>query len=142
MPEEIRGVRRLSLPSVLHMAHQAEAMIEEVSKWASLSGDEEECVCMAVMEAVVNAIVHGNREDPQKHVDLEFDIQPERISITVRDQGVGFDPGQVPDPRAPENLLKPSGRGILMIRSCMDEVEILPSGAGTEVRMIKRRRAS
>lgn len=138
MPEKNRGVRRLTIPSALAMAHRAEAMTEEVVKWAGLSGEEEECVCMAVMEAVVNAILHGNREDPQKQVDVEFDVQPQRISITVRDQGTGFDPDRVPDPRAPENLLKPSGRGILMIRTCMDEVEIRPSGSGTVVRMVKR----
>ncbi len=93
---------------------------------------------MAVMEAVVNAVLHGNRQDPAKRVDLEFEVKEDAVVITVRDQGSGFDPNAVPDPRAPENLLKPSGRGILMIRACMDEVEIKPSERGTEVRMGKQ----
>lgn len=138
MPERIHGIRRLTIPSSMQMVRRAEEMTEEVIKWVGLSGEDEECVCMAVMEAVVNAILHGNHQDPAKRVDLEFDVQEGVIVITVRDQGIGFDPNAVPDPRAPENLLKSSGRGILMIRACMDEVEIRPSKEGTEVRMVKR----
>ncbi len=138
MPERIHGIRRLTIPSSMQMVRRAEEMTEEVIKWVGLSGDDEECVCMAVMEAVVNAILHGNHQDPAKRVDLEFDVQEGVIVITVRDQGIGFDPNAVPDPRAPENLLKSSGRGILMIRACMDEVEIRSSKEGTEVRMVKR----
>ena len=138
MPEISRDIRRLTIPSSMQMVRQAEEMTEEVLKRTGLSEDDEVCVCMAVMEAVVNAILHGNRQDPAKRVDLEFEVKEDAIAITVRDQGSGFDPNAVPDPRAPENLLKPSGRGILMIRACMDEVEIRPSKRGTEVRMVKR----
>ena len=138
MPERFRGIRRLTIHSSMQMVRRAEEMTEEVIKWAGLSGDQEECVCMAVMEAVVNAILHGNHQDPAKQVDLEFDVSEGVITVTVRDQGEGFNPAALPDPRAPENLLKSSGRGILMIRACMDEVEIRPSKDGTEVRMVKR----
>jgi len=138
MPEKPRDIRKLTIPSSMHMVERAEEMTCEILRRAGLSEEEEDCVCMAVMEAVINAIVHGNHQDPAKQVDLEFDVEKGAIAVTVRDQGDGFDPNALPDPRAPENLLKPSGRGILMIRACMDEVEIRPSSRGTEVRMVKR----
>jgi serine/threonine-protein kinase RsbW len=138
MPEKPHDIRKLTIPSSMQMVERAEEMTCEVLKRAGLSEEDEDCVCMAVMEAVINAIVHGNHQDPAKQVDLEFDVGKGAIAVTVRDQGNGFDPNALPDPRAPENLLKPSGRGILMIRACMDEVEIRPSSRGTEVRMVKR----
>jgi len=139
MPEKSHDIHRLTIPSSMQMVERAEEMTETVLKEAGLSGDAEDCVCMAVMEAVINAIVHGNHQDPSKNVHLEFDVSEGTIAVTVRDQGGGFNPDALPDPRAPENLLKSSGRGILMIRACMDEVEIRSShGEGTEVRMVKR----
>jgi serine/threonine-protein kinase RsbW len=91
----------------------------------------------------VNAIKHGNKFDPDKKVTLEFTItpssQPVQLSVLVRDQGRGFDPGQLPDPLAPENLLKESGRGIFFMRRFMDEVEIRRAAeGGMEVLMVKR----
>jgi len=92
---------------------------------------------MAVREAAVNAVLHGNAYDPAKKVTLAFERNGHDLVITVRDQGKGLDIGKVPDPLAPENLMKTSGRGIFLIRSFMDVVEIHPSHAGTELRMIK-----
>ncbi|MSS70626.1 MAG: ATP-binding protein [Candidatus Latescibacteria bacterium] len=139
MSEKAHDIRKLTIPSSMQMVERAEEMTEAVLKQAGLSDEEEDCVCLAVMEAVINAIVHGNHQDPAKQVDLEFDVCEGIIAVTVRDQGEGFNPATLPDPRAPENLLKSSGRGILMIRACMDEVEIRPCGGrGTEVRMVKR----
>lgn len=138
MPEKPHDIRKLTIPSSMQMVERAEEMTGEVLKQAGLSKEDEDCVCMAVMEAVINAILHGNRQDPAKQVDLEFDVSEGVIVVTVRDQGEGFNPAVLPDPRAPENLLKSSGRGILMIRACMDEVEIRSRGGrGTEVKMVK-----
>ena len=95
-------------------------------------------VGLSMRESVTNAICHGNGEDSAKHVDIEFQVYPDRIVIQVDDAGSGFDPSAVPDPLAPENLLKPSGRGILFIRSMMDQVEFLRSPAGgTRLKMVK-----
>ena len=92
---------------------------------------------MAVREAAVNAVLHGNGYDPGKKVTLAFERTTRDLVITIRDQGKGLDLSRVPDPLAPENLMKTSGRGIFLIRSFMDVVEIHPSKTGTELRMIK-----
>ena len=94
---------------------------------------------MAVREAVTNAMVHGNQEDEAKSVEVILSCLKDALEIEVRDQGEGFDPANVPDPTEPANILKPSGRGIFLMRTFMDEVEWLarPDG-GTAVRMVKR----
>jgi serine/threonine-protein kinase RsbW len=95
---------------------------------------------MAVHEAVINAIYHGNRQDPAKNVSIKFLIFEGGVEIRVRDEGKGFDPGSVPDPLAEENLLNVSGRGIFLVRKFMDEFKVETSdGSGTEVIMVKRR---
>jgi serine/threonine-protein kinase RsbW len=81
--------------------------------------------------------LHGNAYDPNKKVTLAFERTPSDLVIVIRDQGKGLDAGKIPDPLAPENLMKTSGRGIFLIRSFMDVVEIHPSQTGTELRMIK-----
>lgn len=94
---------------------------------------------MAVREAITNAIVHGNKEDDTKQVEMTLNCLSQTVEIEVSDQGSGFDPAKVPDPTAAENLMKTSGRGNFLMRSFMDEVEWLnrPEG-GTTVRMVKR----
>jgi serine/threonine-protein kinase RsbW len=98
-------------------------------------------VGVAVRESVINAIKHGNRNDTTKHVFVEFHLDPagDELHIRVRDEGPGFDPEEIADPLAPENLLKASGRGIFLIRSFMDDVRLqrAPEG-GMEIRMVKR----
>ncbi|HEY7190526.1 MAG TPA: ATP-binding protein [Vicinamibacterales bacterium] len=111
-----------------------------------LSGLDDEAlhwVGVAVRESVINAIKHGNSGDEHKHVYVEFtpidSDRPAGIQIRVRDEGPGFDPDALPDPLAPENMLKASGRGIFLIRSFMDELVLrrAPEG-GMEVVMVKR----
>ena len=85
----------------------------------------------------VNAVLHGNAYDPNKKVTLAFERTARDLIIVIRDQGKGLDASRIPDPLAPENLLKTSGRGIFLMRSFMDVVEIHPSKTGTELRMIK-----
>lgn len=95
---------------------------------------------MAVREAVTNAILHGNQKDETKPVEVTFSASLEALKITVRDHGTGFDLSSVPDPTDPQNLLKASGRGILFMRTFMDEVEYSHHAeGGTVVRMIKRK---
>ena len=98
---------------------------------------------VSVRESVINAVKHGNREDPSKHVTVEFTLAPRanpgEFSVTVLDEGEGFDFEEVGDPLAPENLLKSSGRGIFFMRNFMDDVAITrrPEG-GISVRMVKK----
>ena len=94
---------------------------------------------VAVRESVVNAIKHGNRQDEAKRVHVQFTIHDRALEVEVRDEGRGFDPAAVPDPLAPENLLKAYGRGIFFMRQFMDEVtHSFPPKGGTIVRMLKR----
>jgi len=95
---------------------------------------------MAVREAVTNAVLHGNKQDETKAVDLILKSSPDAFEIIIHDQGSGFNPNDVPDPTDEENILKTSGRGIFFMRTFMDEVHwlIRPEG-GTTVRMLKRR---
>jgi serine/threonine-protein kinase RsbW len=83
---------------------------------------------VGVAEALANAMIYGNRRDTTKRVHVEVEIGSERLSILVRDEGNGFDPSQVPDPRLPENLERPGGRGIFLIRELMDEVDYIDCG--------------
>ena len=103
--------------------------------------DEESAhwIGMSVRESVTNAIQHGNKLDSNKSVDIHFKVAPDRLAISVRDQGKGFRLDEIPNPLDTENLLKPSGRGIFYIRSFMDQVEFrLHSQGGMEVYMVKK----
>ena len=133
---------RLDFTSAYEMLDILQAVSDHVSKEIGLDEDSIHWVGVAVRESVANAIKHGNRNDAAKKVFVEFagtfEGAPE-LSIKVRDQGDGFDPEDVADPLAPENLLKGSGRGIFLIRSFMDEMVLqrAPEG-GMEMRMVKR----
>ena len=94
---------------------------------------------MAIREAVTNAVLHGNKQDDAKQVRVDIKSSPEEIEISVRDEGAGFNPTEVPDPTAPENIMKTSGRGIFFMRNFVDEVEWSnPPGGGTTVKLTKR----
>ena len=94
---------------------------------------------MAVREAVTNAVVHGNKLDNAKFVEIKLAQIPEGFEISVHDQGSGFNPNDVPDPTKDENILKTSGRGIFFMRNFMDLVEWSPGPkGGTSVRMFKK----
>ena len=118
----------------------AEGVVRRVC--ASLDFDEEEQhkISLAVHESMINAIWHGNKNDPAKHGRLQFRVFKDRLEIRIRDQGPGFDLGRVPHPLEPANLLKISGRGIFLIRSFMDDFQVhsIP-GVGTEVTLVKLR---
>ncbi len=93
---------------------------------------------LALEEALTNAIKHGNRRDPAKMVRFEYTISPTRTEIRIVDEGGGFDPTDLPDPTADENLECPTGRGIMLMRAYMDHVEF--NACGNAVRMIKYNR--
>lgn len=133
---------RLEFSSTFEMLDFVDVVGGHVSRDVGLDEDQAHWVGVAVRECVINAIKHGNQHDASKRVFVEFATAvaavPE-MTIRVRDQGQGFDPEEIADPLAPENLLKGSGRGIFLIRNFMDEVDLerIPDG-GMEVRMVKR----
>ena len=130
----------LSLPSRIDTVATAAAAVAEFVSRSGITEDAAFGIDMAVREAVTNAVVHGNRQDENKTVEVTLKSSPDAVEISVHDQGAGFNPEAVPDPTAEDNILKASGRGIFFMRSFMDEVDwLIRPGGGTTVRMLKRR---
>ena len=126
-----------TLDSTLETVDSAEQAASRMATEAGFDDEDVMRISMAVREAAVNAVLHGNAYDPDKKVSLAFERTGKTLVITIRDQGKGLDLAKLPDPLAPDNLLKTSGRGIFLIRSFMDEVQIHPSQTGTEIKLIK-----
>src|ERR1035437_2417814 len=95
-------------------------------------------IAMAVREATVNAVLHGNAYNPAKRITVSFEANSDALVVRVTDQGPGLDPSNLPDPLAPENILRGSGRGIFLIRAFMDEVHFRQLHPGTELTQIGR----
>jgi len=93
------------------------------------------CIKLALEEALVNAIKHGNQMDRTKKVHVAYRVSPQRFDILITDEGTGFDPSDVPDPTAFENLERPCGRGLMLMRHYMTEVSF--TGRGNTVQMAK-----
>jgi serine/threonine-protein kinase RsbW len=134
---------RIEFGSAFDMLDFVQVVSDYVGRLAGLDDDSLHWVSVAVRESVVNAIKHGNQHDLSKRVAVEFTqvpaTDPAELVIRVEDEGEGFDPDSIADPLAPENLLKSSGRGIFLIRSFMDDVEVKRRATrGMEVRMVKR----
>ena len=128
------------MPSRIDTVATAAAAVAEFLSRSGITEDAAFGIDMAVREAVTNAVLHGNRQDENKTVDVTLKSSPDAVEISVHDQGAGFHPENVPDPTAEENILKASGRGIFFMRSFMDEVNwLIRPGGGTTVRMLKRR---
>lgn len=126
-----------TLDSTVETVDHAEEQANRIATEMGFGEEEIMQICMAVREGAVNAVLHGNNYAPDKKVTLGFERTDQGLVVTIRDQGHGIDLNSIPNPLAPENLLKTSGRGIFLMRSFMDEVEIRPSKTGTEVKLIK-----
>lgn len=116
---------------------EVEALAEKYATEAGLDEDETFRVTVAVREAAVNAVLHGNEYDPHKQITAVFDHTAASLTITICDEGKGVDPDSLPDPTEPENLLRGTGRGIFLIRSLMDEVHFRQLHPGTELTLVK-----
>ncbi|HZB46364.1 MAG TPA: ATP-binding protein [Pyrinomonadaceae bacterium] len=130
----------LTFPSRIDSIAEAAAAAAEVARRAGFAEEALFGIDMAVRESVTNAVLHGNREDESKPVEVGFHNSAAGLRITVRDRGQGFDPAGVADPTDPQNILKASGRGILFMRTFMDDVrwERHPQG-GMVVEMLKKK---
>jgi serine/threonine-protein kinase RsbW len=134
---------RLTIFSVFDTLDLIQVVSDRLSTLGGLDEDAVHWVGVSVRESVINAIKHGNRFDPAKLVTVEFALEPPEaptaLVIRITDEGEGFDPVDVADPLAPENLLRSSGRGIFFMRSFMDDVTLQRREAGgMEVLMTKR----
>ena len=129
----------LDLASRFEMLDVVQTVLVQVCQLAGFDEESIHYMSVAVRESIVNAIKHGNRQDEKKRVLVRFTIRKRSLEVEVRDEGAGFEPEAVPDPLAPENLLKAYGRGIFFMRQFMDEVShTFPAKGGTVVRMLKR----
>ena len=134
---------RLEFGSVFDMVDVVQAVSDHVGRMMGLDDDGLHWLGVAVRESVINAIKHGNHNDARKRVHVEVTPleteTPQGVCVRVRDEGPGFDPACVPDPLAPENLLKTSGRGIFLIRCFMDEMHLQRAAeGGMEMVIVKR----
>ena len=137
------GTVRLQIHSNFDMLDFVQVVSDRLGQMAGMDDDTIHWIGVAVRESVINAIKHGNRENYHKLVTVEFTFTPPadpgELIVRVIDQGEGFDPEEIADPLAPENLLKSSGRGIFFMRSFMDDVSLRRgSEGGMEVRMVKK----
>ncbi|HEY1900895.1 MAG TPA: ATP-binding protein [Terracidiphilus sp.] len=126
-----------SLNSTMESVSEVEGAADKLAEAAGLDEDERFRIGMAVREAAVNAVLHGNEYDPAKKISVSLENTGADLVISIADQGKGLDPDTLPDPLAPENLLRGTGRGIFLIRSFMDEVHFRQLNPGTELTLIK-----
>jgi serine/threonine-protein kinase RsbW len=130
---------KLDLASRFEMLDVVQTVLIQLCQMVGFDDEAQHYMSVAVRESVVNAIKHGNRQDESKRVYVQFTLRERTLEVEVRDEGRGFDVASVPDPLAPENLLKAYGRGLFFMRQFMDEVtHSFPAKGGTVVRMVKK----
>lgn len=127
----------VTIQSDLSEARLLQNRIEEALQACAYSEHDIFAIKLAVEEALVNAIKHGNQMDPDKRVVVSYQITPERFDVRITDEGPGFNPDDVPDPTDPGNIERPCGRGLLLIRGFMTDVQY--HGRGNVVSMSKLR---
>jgi serine/threonine-protein kinase RsbW len=129
----------VTLDTHVESVNLAEEMCLRVAEEAGFGEDDCYRIGMSVREGVINAFHYGNQEKPEKKIHLAVDITPEKLVIHVLDEGKGFNLSSVPDPLAQENLLSTSGRGIFLMRSFMDDFDVVPGRTGgAEIIMSKK----
>ena len=132
----------LEIHSAIEALDLVQVVVEHIARRLGLDEEAQHWTEMAVREIVINAITHGNHNDPGKLVFIDIAAVPEDdpadLIVRVRDQDNGFDPAALSNPLSPENILKTSGRGIFLLRQFMDDVSIQPAReGGIEVRIVK-----
>ncbi|MBB6463812.1 ATP-binding protein [Flammeovirga kamogawensis] len=119
---------KLKIPSLIENVRIAESFIDQAREEFNFNDDIYGNIMIAVTESVNNAIIHGNKNDKDKNVHLELKVSDKDIAFTIEDEGKGFDYEGLPDPTAPENIDKPGGRGIFLMKHLADEVTFSNEG--------------
>jgi serine/threonine-protein kinase RsbW len=125
--------KAISIQSKLDNICHIEKLVDEISEQCNLSSELYGKILIATLEAVNNSIVHGNKFDINKTVDVSVQISPSEIHIYVKDQGVGFNYEDVPDPTKPENLENVSGRGVFLMKNLADNIFFENKGSHIEL---------
>ncbi len=115
---------------------EATDFVFDILSSVSLSEEVLNNLSLAISEALANAMVHGNKLDPNKNVVITVDIFDKKIELSIKDSGQGFKPEEVPDPTKPENILRDSGRGIFIMQSFVDDLYYSFSEEGTELKLV------
>ncbi len=134
----VNSTETLIIKSDVNELAKVATITEEICIRFGLIEDEIDDISIAVTEAVNNAIKHGNKEDSTKSIKIVFEVETDRIKIRIKDEGKGFQLEEVKDPRKNENLLKDDGRGILIMKALMDEVEVLSGNEGNVLQLVKK----
>ncbi len=125
---EQQVIQDMKISSKRENINLIDGLIDQIFEKNSIDEDHYGNVLMAMTEAVTNGILHGNKEDQSKYVYVTFAKEDNRLCFVVRDEGDGFKYDNLPDPTAPENLDKPSGRGIFLMKSLADDLEFEENG--------------
>ena len=129
---------RVSCGSRREWIDAMQTLAERVFSMAGIDDEQAYWPVLAVREAVMNAVLHGNKERAGTTVLVEYSVHAAEIEVCVQDEGEGFDPDKLADPLSDANLLSEGGRGVYLIRQLMDEVTYsFPDGGGTRLRMVK-----
>ena len=120
--------REINIPSRIENLSEVEKLIDEVTNECQLSSEKYGNVFIATIEAANNAILHGNKLDEEKDVNIRFQWSEKELHLTVIDQGKGFDYHNIPDPTAPDNVEKVNGRGIFLMEKLADKIEFYKNG--------------
>jgi len=139
LPESLTGRQTLALPSTLATVDRLEQEAELFAAAHGFSEEDAANIAMAVREAAVNAVLHGNNYGRDKQVAAAFDANDTHLTVRIADEGTGFNAALLPDPTLPENILRGSGRGVFLMRALMDEVHFRQLTPGTELTLIKHR---
>jgi len=124
---------KIEIPSITENIRIIESFIDNAKERFNLDDDIYGNIMIAVTESVNNAIMHGNKNDKSKNVTLSLSLNNNIINFIVRDEGAGFDFQNLPDPTSPENIDKPSGRGIFLMKHLSDEVTFKDEGSMVEL---------
>jgi serine/threonine-protein kinase RsbW len=118
----------LTIKSDIESLHRVEKFIDEISAEYHVSDEVYGNILVATLEAANNAIVHGNKKDFKKNVEINFKVGEKKLELTVKDEGPGFNYKSIPDPTAPENIEKPTGRGIFLMEKLSDQIAFFENG--------------
>jgi len=125
----IPDTNKITISSKTESMVVVENLINDICEKFKISEDYYGNILVALTEAVNNAIQHGNKNNPAKHIDISFSISPVHLSFTIKDEGPGFNYDTLPDPTAPENIEKPGGRGVFLMKNLADTIAFEDNGS-------------
>ena len=129
---------KMELPSEIKLIDLVHSATERMAEFAGLDEDDALNIGLAVREAVINAMLHGNQQQSQLPVNIHLSVEDDVLKAVITDEGAGFDPNAAADPTADENLMRESGRGLLLMEAFVDSVQFRRrSNGGMEVEMTK-----